>query len=647
MQYPNLFSSAKIGKMTVENRIIMAPMATNFALDGGGVSQVQHDYYAERARGGAGLIIVENANVSFPLGANGATQLRIDEDRFIPGLAHLVDTIHEAKEGCKAAIQLNHAGATAKSYRVGAQPVSASNIPATAAGEVPRPLTREEFAELAAKFGEAALRAKRAGFDAVEVHGGYGYLLGQVISPYTNRRSDEYGGSVENRMRFPLMVVEEIRRRVGPDFPILFRMNGDEFMEGGLTLEEAKRGAKLLEEASVDLIHVTAGNGYTAYRHLEPMSFPEAWKAYLAGEVKKVVGVPVAAVGVIRDPARAEAIIEAGVDFVAIGRGLIADPEWPNKARQGKAGDIRKCISCLVCASRRVFEDLPIRCSVNPLVGHEGEARVVKPAGKAKKVVVIGGGPAGMEASILASQNGHRVTLVERRKELGGQLLLAKVPPHKDKIAWFIDYLADQVRRAGVEVRLGVEADAETVASMAPDAVIVATGGQPITLFLQDSPSAVTAHAMLEKGLRYSNKKVVVIGGGLVGCESAEYLAEQGNRVTVVEMLPQVLADTDPLTRADLLLRLNRLGVDLRANFRVKSVTGTNVTGDVTQGGEVSQQELEAELLVIAVGARPDDALVNELKNIPGLEAFAVGDCVKPGRIVHAVRQAAVAASKL
>lgn len=647
MIYPHLFSSGKIGKMTIDNRIIMAPMATNFALDGGGVSQTQHDYYAARARGGAGLIIVENANVSYPLGANGATQLRIDEDRFIPGLASLVDTIHDAGAGCRVAIQLNHAGATAKSFRIGAQPVSASDIPATAVGEKPRPLTPREFEELAVQFGTAALRAKRAGFDAIEIHGGYGYLLGQIISPYTNRRTDEYGGSTEKRMKFPLMVVAEIRKKVGPDFPLLFRMNGEEFMEGALTLEEAKKIAKMLEEASVDLIHVTGGSGYTGYCHLEPMSFGEAWKSYLAAEIRKVVNVPVAAVGVIRTPERAEELIKSGVDFVAIGRGLIADPEWPNKARQGKAEEIRKCISCLVCASRRVFEDLPIRCSVNPVVGHEGEARFVQPVGQVKKVVVIGGGPGGMEAAIAASQKGHRVTLIEKKKELGGQLRLAKVPPHKDKINWFIGHLTAELSKAGVEVKLGVEATAAMIKELSPDAVIVATGGVPITLFMRDSTNAVTAHAMLEERMSFSDKKIVVIGGGLVGCESAEYLAVQGNKVTVLEMLPQVLMDTDPLTRADLLQRLNKLGVELKPGFCVKKVNGTKITGEVILDGQASQQELEAELLVIAVGARPENALIGELKGIPGLEVYSIGDCVKPARIVQAVRQAAVCANKI
>jgi len=339
--FSNLLSPAKIGTMTCKNRVIMAPMACNLALEGGGVSEAQFNYYRERARGGVGLIIVENANVDFPMGSNGASQLRVDHDRFIPGLCHLVEAIREAGPGCKVAIQINHGGGTAKGARIGAQPVGPSDVRVTAIGEVPRPMTKEEIEALAVKFGEAALRAKRAGFDAVEVHGGYAYLLGQFISPHTNRRTDEYGGSVENRMRFPLMIMGEIRKRVGPQFPVLFRINGDEFMEGALTLDQAKEGAQLLEKASVNLLHVTAGNGLTVYRHIEPMSFSEGWKAYLAKEIKSVVNIPVAAVGVIREPGNADDIIRQGVDFVAIGRGLIADPYWVKKAEQGHPEQIR------------------------------------------------------------------------------------------------------------------------------------------------------------------------------------------------------------------------------------------------------------------------------------------------------------------
>ena len=356
-RYEHLLSEGLIGRMTVKNRTLMAPMATNFADPDGGITEQMVNYYVERARGGVGLIIVENSNVDFPLGANGAVQLRIDEDRFIPGLALLREALSDADPTCRVAIQINHAGALTKSTRTGGhQIVGPSDVPTRLLGEIPRSLSIKEIEDLAMKYATAAERAKKAGFDAIELHGGSSYLLAQFMSPYFNKRTDAYGGSIENRMRFPVLILRKIRELVGRNFPILFRMSADEFLEGGLVLAESRQYAKILERESVDLLHISAGSSYSIDRHMEPMSYPQGWKAYLAAEIKKEVAIPVATVGVIREPGVAEDIIaDRKADFVTLGRTLIADPHWVNKSARGQA--ITHCITCNVCGGRRTAYD--------------------------------------------------------------------------------------------------------------------------------------------------------------------------------------------------------------------------------------------------------------------------------------------------
>lgn len=649
--YTHLLRPGKIGTLWAENRVIMAPVCTNFALESGGVSQSQINYYSERAKGGVGLIVVENANIDYPVGRNGATQLRIDDDAFIPGLARLVEAIHEARTGVKAAIQLNHAGATTKSSRIGGlRPVAPSEIPVSPSGEIPRALTEEELERIAEKFAMGALRAKKAGFDAVEIHGGYAYLLGEFISPLTNQRNDNFGGTVENRFRFPALVVRKIRETVGPTYPVLFRMNGDEFMPGALTAEEAVKGAQILESAGVDLLHVTAGNGFTVERHIEPGSFPEGWKTYLARNIKSKVSIPVAAVGVIRNPSAADAVIKNGdADFVAMGRGLIADPYWVNKAKAGEAESIRRCISCNVCASRRIFEDLPIRCTVNPEAGHEGEH--IEPLTVAKqslKVAVIGGGPGGMYTAALLSKSGHRVKLFETNDFLGGQLALAAVPPHKEKINWLFDYLQYELKNSNVEIKLGVMAEDETLLESGAEIIILATGAEPLLPKIPGASgsSVITAHELLGKKTIIVNSNVVVIGGGSVGCECAEYLAGS-NKVTVLEMMPNVVGDLNLISRKDLLSRIEKAAIEIKTNTKVTAIEHAGVACESKQpDGTVISQVIPAEWVILAVGAKPKQELALELKEA-GREVMEIGDCIRPGRIGDVLRQSVLTVRKI
>ncbi|MBU2699632.1 dienoyl-CoA reductase-like NADH-dependent reductase (Old Yellow Enzyme family)/NADPH-dependent 2 [Sporomusaceae bacterium BoRhaA] len=649
--YEYLFREGKIGNLVLKNRIIMAPMATNFALQSGEVSQRLIDYYVERARGGVGLIIVENANVDYPTGRNGAIQLRIDDDGYIPSLGALCHAIHEAAPEVRVALQLSHAGASTKASRIGgSQIVGPSNIPIGPGHEVPRQLEEDEIKGITIKFGLAALKAKKAGFDAVEIHGANAYLLAEFISPWTNKRTDIYGGSVENRLRFPLEVVKSIREAVGNGFPISFRMNGNEFMPGALTLEDAIQNAKLLEQAGVNLLHVTAGNGYTHERHVEPASYPEAWKTNLAQAIKSVVQIPVAAVGVIRNPVTANATIEKGdADFVALGRGLIADPYWPRKAQSGQAAGIRRCISCNTCISRRVSDDLAICCALNPAVGREAEMRVLtnKIANK-KKIAVVGGGPAGMYASFLLKKLGHDVSLYELEQQLGGQLCIASVPPYKDKIGWLVEFLKYEIDVSGVELKLGTEATVEILKESGAEIVILATGAKPYIPPISGvaNASVLTAHEVLAQKKSFSGLNIVVVGGGSVGCETAEYLAKT-NKVIIVEMRQDAAVDLKPLNRADLLRRMKEAGIEIQTQAFVESIEEGQINCCVTEsdGSKVSKG-FKSDLTVLAAGSVSVNNLAKRFGQA-GVKVVSIGDCVKPGRIADSLRQAILLAKDL
>ncbi|MCC8194098.1 MAG: FAD-dependent oxidoreductase, partial [Deltaproteobacteria bacterium] len=486
--------------------------------------------------------------------------------------------------------------------------------------------------------------AKRAGFVAVEIHGGFCYLLAQFLSPFFNRRADEYGGNSTNRARFPLRIVGAIRESVGPAFPILFRLNADEFIDGGTTVEESRLYASLLEKASVDLIHVTAGSGFAVSRHIEPMSFEQGWKAYLAGEIKKAVSVPVAAVGNIKEPAVAEAVLQRGdADCIAIGRALLADPYWPLKAKNGAR--INRCISCNVCAGKRLAYDGPVRCSVNPFVGSEYREILRRPPARLRSVLIAGAGPAGMKAAAEAAKDGHTVILAERADRVGGRALMAAAPPHKEKALWLVEDLAAQIRQARVDLRLGVTVDRAYIESVRPDAVIVACGSEsclPPFLAGAAAERTVLAEDVLSGFPVSPSLTVGVIGGGSVGCECAELLAEAGNTVFIFEMRDAVAMDLDPISRADLLTRLAALNVAVRERHCFQNFTDGTLT--CTFGCEQTRQAVD--LLVPATGFRRPSALLETLQG-SAYPHLVIGDAARPGRFVDATRQGRLAADWL
>jgi NADPH-dependent 2,4-dienoyl-CoA reductase/sulfur reductase-like enzyme len=506
-----------------------------------------------------------------------------------------------------------------------------------------RALITPEIWDLVERFSETALRAMKAGMDGVEIHGAHGYLIGQFMSPHTNQRMDKWGGSLERRMKFPLEIIRKIREKVGSDFPLSFRFSADEFVPKGITLEDSKEIARMLEAAGIDVLDVSAGIYESMPRFIEPMRFEEGWRVYLAEEIKKAVNIPVITVGQIRSPGVAERILkENKADFVAVGRTLIADPEWPKKAEEGRDEEIRKCISCNVGCIGHVFGDLYMRCAVNPVVGRERLYGWVhlEPAEIRKKVMVVGGGPGGMEAARVASMRHHHVTLYEKENELGGQLRIGSLSPGKDKLNFVKDYYSRQLAKVGVGVELGKEVDERLIRDVRPDALIIATGSEQL---LPDIPgisgkNALMSWDVLSRKTDVPGETVVVAGGGMVGCETALYLAGQGKKVTIIEMLEELAGDMEPITRLDLLTeQLPETGV--------KSMTGKAITEISEEGAVIADARgrkslVKAENVVVAIGSKSVNLLEENARNIVS-EVYVIGDSLKPRQIINATFEGA------
>lgn len=627
-----LFEPVKIGTMKLKNRIVMPPMGTNFSTEDGYATKRLINYHVERAKGGVGLIIVEGAYVE-PRGKGSVRQLAVDQDNKISGLKELATAIQT--NGAKAALQLFHGGRQSHSSIIGIQPVSASEVFCKLTRETPRALTIEEIQDVIEAFAEGARRTKAAGFDAVEIHGAHGYLINQFLSPLTNKRTDKYGGDVKNRTRFLLEILELTRTKVGSDYPILCRINGDDYIEGGLTLEETKKIAQMLEAAGVDALHISGGIYDSPVPVTTgPMALPRGNLAHLAAGIKKVVKVPVIAVGRINDPELAETILqERKADLVSMGRALLADPELPKKAATGALDDIRRCTACDECMARLVFNE-NIACSVNAALGREEEYKIRK-AEVPKRVLVVGGGPAGMEATRVSALRGHEVVLYEKSNRLGGQLNLAVVPPHKEELKSVTAYLESQIRKLGVKVVLGEEVTPLLVKKINPDVVFVATGSVPT---LPEIPgikgkNVVTANDVLA-GKALVRERVVVVGGGMVGAETAEFLAEKGKNVTILEMLGRIGLDMVPEVIMLLYQRLKKLGVAMITNAKVEEIIEDGVVYE--KDGE--KQTVEADSVVLAMGSKPDISLMKNLKGKVS-ERYTIGNAKEPGNVLEAIHE--------
>jgi len=628
--FERLFEPGQIGPLRLKNRIVMAPMVNHYGTDTGAVSERSVEYYAERAKGGVGMIIVEATCVDAPVGRGWPCGLRIDDERFMASHNRLTDAVHS--HGAKIAVQLHHAGrATRLTATEGAQPVAPS------ASGAARELTIEEIEELVGKFAAAAERARRAGYDAVELHGAHSYLIHQFISPVSNRRSDLYGGSLFSRLRFATEIIQRIKSATGSDYPVTMRISG----EGGYSIEESRNFAKLLESAGLDGIHVSSG-GIAPIEggspETSPMALPQGRYAHLAEAIKKEVAIPIITVGEIREPEFAEGLLRAGkADFVALGRQLLADPYWPQKAQEGRAEDIRKCISCGYCAMS-LAENTPMHCAVNPAVGRERELADIVPAPVKKRVMVVGSGPAGMEASRIAALRGHEVSLYEKGPELGGgQLKLAAVPPQKEKITWVGDYLVNQIRKLSIEVHTGTEVDVRTVEEAKPDVVIVACGARPLIPDVPgvDGENVVTTNGILLGKVEPKRKKVFILGGRQTGCEVAESLCDRGNSVTVVARSPasQLAAGAYPGIGRALLARLRAKKVEFITEHDVQEIQPTGLTLVDKKGRQSFHQ---ADLIVLARGAVPVRELADQLQGkVP--ELYIIGDSAEVRNIQAAI----------
>lgn len=650
--FPRLFEPITIGKVKLKNRLVMLPMGTAFATSTGEVTEQTIDHYVTRAKGGIGYIIVGNVSPYLPASAHSVT---LDTDYHLMGHYALVEKVHAA--GAKIAPQLNYPGRQkSKSiFYPGEVPVSSSALNTVYIGNVfptARPLSKDEIYEYINKYVQAAVRAKMVGYDMVEIHGGHGYLVTQFMSPFMNKRTDEFGGSLENRMRFAVELIKTMRKAVGQDFPIGIRFSADEYVPGGVTMKEAPRMAQILEAAGVDYISPSVGVFESADRNMGLMSYEEGWREYIWEGVKKAVKVPILGGGDIKHPDYAQKVLERGnADFIGLARCVLADPEWPIKAREGRVEDIRYCISCLECmpfgsgARRRGGGNR--RCAINAASGREKDFNVLIQAPKPKQVMIIGGGPAGMEAARIAAMRGHHVTVYDKGKELGGQLLIASRPKAKKKISWLVEYLTTQLSKLGVRVELGVEVTPKMVAESKPDAVVVATGALPITLNLPGAKgkNVKGAWELLLSNRKPKDKNVAIIGGGIIGCEVAEDLMEYGNKLTIIEMLPAIAADMEPHHRYTLVNKtFKEHDVTLLTNRKVSSITEKGVQMTNSETGK--EELVEADLVIMAVGSKSVNALVEELEGkVP--ELYVAGDCNRPRVIMEAVYEGSLAGRQI
>jgi 2,4-dienoyl-CoA reductase-like NADH-dependent reductase (Old Yellow Enzyme family)/thioredoxin reductase len=605
-------------------------MVTQYASREGSVTDRTRNYYAARAAGGVGLIIVEATYVD-KAGHAFANQLAISDDKFIPGLSSLVQAIH--KEGAKVAIQLHHGGRLAKSELSGRQPVAPSPV-ASSEGEIPKELSVEEIRKVVTNFADASFRAKKAGFDGVEIHGAHGYLIDQFLSRFSNKRRDFYGGDLQHRARFLTEVLNAAKERVGKDFPVWCRINGKEYgVPEGTSLEEGKQIARMAQDAGAAAIHVSASGPQSPIVLTSP-TFVPAVIADLAEEIKRAVRVPVIAVGRITPEAGEMILAEGKADLVAIGKGLLADANLPIKSAAGRLEDITPCIICMACRDDlRSPAILGIRCQVNAALGKEEEYQI-SPAKKAKKIMVIGGGPAGMEAARVAALRGHQVVLYEKRSQLGGQLIQAAIPPHKDRIEPLIRYFQTQLKKLGVRIELGKEATAHTVEEIKPEVVVCATG---IRATVPEIPGLSQVHVVqagdVLEGKVEVGKRVVVMGGESVGCETAEFLAEKGKTVTVTRRGPEMALKVETVLRPFFLGRLREKGVTLLTGIRYTEITPEGLVVTTKDG---QRRVIEADTIVLAAGSTPDKALYEEIKGrVP--EVYLAGDCLEPRKIREAI----------
>jgi 2,4-dienoyl-CoA reductase-like NADH-dependent reductase (Old Yellow Enzyme family)/NADPH-dependent 2,4-dienoyl-CoA reductase/sulfur reductase-like enzyme len=635
--YEKLFSKGRIGRVEIKNRVVMTPMGTGIAAPGGGVNDDIIAYYEARAKGGVGLIESELCRVLDGAGAGETCQLAARNLTDVAGLARLIDTVH--KYGTKIFFQLHHPGGQGSSAIGGELIVAASAI--KTASEVPRALGIDEIAKIESAFINGAMLTKLAGADGVLLHGAHGYLINSFLSPYLNKRTDDYGGNLENRMRFLLEIIQGIREQCGCDFPLGVRLSVEEFLgKEGNDLEESCRICETLEEVGIDFIDVSCGipGSPEVCATIEPGTYEQCWKRYMAAEVKKHVNIPVIAVCNIKEPDVAEQILMDGCcDFVGVARGHLADPEWCNKAQSGKAETIRKCIGCL-CCFQEIVDCRHVKCAVNPKLGREREFENPKHNGQGRTVVVIGGGPAGIEAALLLDRRGFHVVLFDPAKRLGGTLNVADKGVGKEKITRLVDGMIAQVALSNIELRIGEGATVEKVGALSPCGVFMACGAMPSIPPIPgiEGKNVVTAEDVLI-GRAQLKGDCIILGSGMTGLETAEVVLKAGHRTTIVDMLPEIGQGISILVVFDIKRRLAEYGPVYLLGHKVSKITEDGVALErVDESGKVF---VNAETIILALGVRPRKDTVNAFKTaFP--EAHILGDANRGARILEATQDA-------
>ena len=682
MSYDMLFSPMKIGNVEIKNRIVMAPMCMGFGQYNGCATETMMDYYEERAKGGVGLIFTEITRINDITGASSFGQLGMSHDYQIPALREMADRIH--KHNCKIMVELHHPGRQNLGLMIGTVPICNIGsklmgnlytkiltqavipqgkklqdkhiVPRTVApskcerskmsDSVNRELSVNEIKRIICQFIEGAVRVKKAGCDGVELHAAHGYLIQQFLSPNTNKRTDQYGGSLENRMRFLLEIIDGIRSNCGKDFPIVVRLTVDEMYSEigqngkGYNLEEGIKMAKILSDKGIDAIDVSSAAYDTFNYWLEPTTFTPGWRKYLASEVKKVVDIPVIAANLIRSPKQAEMQLEEGTqDFISLGRPLIADPHWPNKVKSGNENLIKRCVCCLYCFEsmmKGAYKYTHGNCSVNPFVGRENVS--LKQNGNGRKVLIIGAGCAGLTAAELLSKRGFDVTVLEKESKQGGQLNLASKPPHKEKINWVCEDLLSNAINSGAKVLFDIKADKDIIASYSPEIVITATGGNAIHPKSFNGDNVVTVTQILNGDIDISNKRVAVIGSGMTGLETSELLVSKGNKVTVVEMADKIAPGAWFQQLDDALPVLEKAGTEFLTSHKLLSVSSSGI--ELENLKENKAVAIKVDLVVLSLGVRSDNSLYNDIKSSDSYKVYNIGDSNKIGRIANATESA-------
>jgi len=634
MKYTKLFEKGKIGNVEIKNRIVMPPMGTGFAAASGEASEQIIRFYEERAKGGTGLIITEVCRVDELSGIAQPCQLSATDLSVIPSFTRMVDRVHAY--GTRMFLQLHHPGNEAVGMTLHGNPVIApSAVTCKITGEAPKPMTTQEVEDMVKKFVKGAYIAKTAGFDGVEIHAAHGYLVNQFLSPYTNRRTDKYGGDFFNRMRFLTEIVLGIRFTCGAGFPVSVRMDGTEFTDYGMKEDECLHIARYLESIGVACLDVSCGTYESGWSIVEPYGMKEGWKKHLAKNIKACVHIPVIAVNTVRHPAFAEQLLEEGVsDFVGVARGNLCDPEFANKAKAGDDERVRKCIGCLNCF-KMASMGRAIECAVNPVLGREtyrGDDKLVK-NGNGRKVAVIGAGPAGMEAAIVLAKRGFKPVLIEKSDRLGGTMNLADKAPSKELITELTQTMALELKDLGVEVMLNTEGTVEKCKELGVEGVILASGGLKNTPKVPGIEKAIVYDEVLSGKVSLSGKKVAVIGGGLTGLETAECLCNAGNKVTVYEMAGEVGTAMYRSVKNMLVKNIEEKGGKIMVNSLFKEIKDGKIVINEIQTG--FDKEYDADAVVVALGVKPNHAQIDSF-NESFDKVSVAGDTIAPGNIADA-----------